>query len=304
LGFIGGPFLVIQTLVPQKAISADFELISFQAQREVGTSKPPIVIIAIILTQIYFDLLVYLVDEILESRAKIKFLLLASGVKITSYWAVQLFKNALFVLPFISAICYILASAPELATITVEFVIIYFLQIIIFSAFLGTAFSEGTAKGLTLALRYLNLLLLLVLLTLAKPLKFTKENYELFNSFFIFIPCWSPMSAILTEQDMKEAITLDDNTLRGSNIGFIVLLIILFLMAEFRHLALPKIQSTVNDAFISFSNLSKSFGSKFLNDWLGVRYNPIPYKKAVNGLSLAVKKNELFALLGIFNLFN
>jgi ABC-type glutathione transport system ATPase component len=112
------------------------------------------------------------------------------------------------------------------------------------------------------------------------------------------------MSAILTEQDMKEAITLDDNTLRGSNIGFIVLLIILFLMAEFRHLALPKIQSTVNDAFISFSNLSKSFGSKFLNDWLGVRYNPIPYKKAVNGLSLAVKKNELFALLGIFNLFN
>ena len=45
--------------------------------------------------------------------------------------------------------------------------------------------------------------------------------------------------------------TVESGTLSGITAGFLVLFMILFLMAGFRHLALPKIQSTVNDAFIS-----------------------------------------------------
>ncbi|KAJ3367902.1 hypothetical protein HDU91_001003 [Kappamyces sp. JEL0680] len=108
-GYPGASWLAVTNLVPSSGIQTTFEYI--QVAKASGVSTSTGVVAALLLSQLYFDVFVALMDEILESKEKIKFLLLASGVPLSSYWIVTLARTYLLALPYIVLAPYVLGLA-------------------------------------------------------------------------------------------------------------------------------------------------------------------------------------------------
>jgi hypothetical protein len=280
-GYVGASFMALNDIYPTPAIVSKFEFASFADASGVtmGTS----VLGSLIVSQLYFDLLLFIVDEIVESKEKIKFLLLATGVPLLSYWIVTILRLTILVSPFIVLAVTAIKTGFGFST---AFITLYFVQIIFLGPLIGSAFLRDGAKGIVQLLRYGNILIIFVLMLLmAIPQVMESIDKQAIVTFFAIFGPWAPISIIFSNFYNKPLPS--DTTLKYIAAAWIVFFALLFVLVElnFKFIKKIKVPFAVGKEFATLKGISKSFG------WL----HP---KKAVINLNLDVKKNEILALLG------
>ena len=280
-GFIGSNFMVLNDLFLSPTVASKFEFISFSGAS--GVTLGISILVSLLLSQLYFDLLLFIVDEISESKEKIKFLLLATGVPLLSYWLVTIFRIIVLTSPFIVLAITAIKAGFGFST---TFVSLYMVQVIFLGPLIGSALPKDGARGVVQLLRYGNVLILFVLMLLMAIPK-VQENIDkqaIVTFFAIFGP-WSPLSIIFSAFYDKKL--PEDSNLIFIAAAWVVFFGLLLVAVEldFKFIKKVKVSFAVGKEFATLKGLSKTFG------WL------YP-KKAVINLNLDIKNNELLALLG------
>lgn len=280
-GFIGANFMVLNDLFPTPTVISKFEFVS--SSDATGVTIGISILVSLLISQLYFDLLLFIVDEISESKEKIKFLLLATGVPLLSYWLITILRIIVLMSPFIVLAVTAIKSGFGFS---VTFVSLYMTQIIFLGPLIGSAFPKDGARGMVQLLRYGNVLLLFVLMLLISiPQVMENIDKQAIVTFFAVFGPWSPLSIIFSSFYGKPL--PEDATLIYIAAAWIVFFGLLLVAVEldFKFIRKVKVSFAVGKEFATLKGLSKTFG------WL----NP---KKAVVNLSLDIKRNELLALLG------
>ena len=278
-GYIGGTFLAVQSILPTSNIETTFEFI--QTGKGSGIQNGAgLIIVAIIISQIFSDLLLLLSDEILESREKIKFLLLASGVPLSSYWIVTLTRNFILTLPFIIAVAVVI---PPDFILSPFYVVIYLLSVVFFSAAIGTSFEPSVARTIIQCIRYLGFISLITVKLVVVLARLSFTVFDVTQAIYVYFAPFGPFAAI--GETFFPAPGTTATTLLIIALVYLVLYICMLCYAELNHRLVKVINPNPASGYVSFTNLSKSFGWR-------------TKKVAVKNLNFDVQKNELFALLG------
>ncbi|KAJ2996013.1 hypothetical protein HDV02_000242 [Globomyces sp. JEL0801] len=277
----GGVFLAAQALVKSDKLQSSLEYLNVNLpnyQRPVDT-----IFIGIIVLQIYSDILQSLSDLVFESKQKIKYLLLTSGVPLISYWIVTLSRNFLLVIPIIAIAT---AAVPTSYPIPPNYIFVYLLQTIFFSALLGSILTKPMLKLSIFVVRFIGILVLILVVIVGPLSKWTEKEYKTVSLIMIWFSPWSPISAVLLE--LGRITKLSENSmLLESALIYLCLFFLLFAICEMNHLLIKRVDN-VSGSFISISNVVKRFGWKLLRT----------HKVAVSNLNLEINKNEFVALLG------
>ncbi|KAJ3272840.1 ATP-binding cassette sub- A member 12, partial [Terramyces sp. JEL0728] len=275
-GFAGASLLSLSTLFPDNLVSTVFEYVTISDD---DPNSPTVVAIcAFFMYIVYSDLVVTLSDDVCDSREKIKFLLLSTGVPLKSYWFVTLIRSFLISLPFNILITARVPPSHNFAPVAVFF---YLLQPIFLSAVLGSLFPRTMVRGIATGIRIFGFLFILVAVIVGGVKQWGPDEYEIFVNVLFYLPTTTPLSlsipifygAGITLPSTAKIVTV--------TVGYLVLYVVILAAIELQHLVLKRIPAT-NSSFVSFNAVTKKFGTK----------------TAVNNLNLQIEQNEMFAMLG------
>ncbi|KAJ3308746.1 hypothetical protein HDV04_000842, partial [Boothiomyces sp. JEL0838] len=275
-GYAGASLLSLNAIFPDKSVSSALEYVSITH----GDPKAAWVVIVfhIIVYSIFSDLVVTLSDDICDSRERIKFLLLSTGVPLQSYWFVTLVRSLLISLPF-----NILVSAitPSVYNFSPAAVFFYLLQPIFFSAILGSLLPRTMVRGVSTGIRMFGFLIYIVVIIVGAIKQWDGDQYGIFITLFLYLPTTAPFAVFMAVTTVGESSVPSTASFLAVIIAYLVLYAIIFLAIELWHLVIKRIPP-ITDSFVSFNSVTKRFKKKV----------------AVNNLNLQIEKNEMFAMLG------
>jgi ABC-type multidrug transport system ATPase subunit len=281
-GLIGPVFLAASLLQPSNSQTMFEYLVSATAS---GVSGTTILVGIITIVQLYLELLNILTEDIAEAKESIKYLLLASGVPLSSYWLVMLLKNFIIVLPFLIMTAAMVVPDFPMNSITIA---VYFLQIPILSAIIGTYFSKSGANTAMQILRILPVVSFTMVLIIAAVAKIPESAYDIISIVYYAIGPWSPVGLLADSFFSKGEYLVSPNQMLLINFGYFFLFMVMLTFVEIGYKIRGKVQTPVSEALIIFRNVVKRFVS-----WR-------KRKVVVDKLNLEIYKNELFALLGTY----
>ncbi|KAJ3346783.1 hypothetical protein HDU91_006958, partial [Kappamyces sp. JEL0680] len=135
------PFIVVNALVPAPNIATAIEIITVKqpsSNQIFASFDVTNTIIALIIFRILQgNLSVVLVDEVCESREKIKFLLLASGVPLLSYWIGTIARCLLILFPFVLTVTLLMPSSFPIPPVVA---VVYLLTAVLLALIVGSIF--------------------------------------------------------------------------------------------------------------------------------------------------------------------
>jgi len=218
-------------------------------------------------------LLLLLTDQISISQESVKLILITSGAPLSVYWICRFFINLLLTLPFNLLAFYAMKELETnggLVYYVSHYFLVYMLQPVILSAVIGTFFNSRLSRGIAQIIFLGGIIIIPIIFA------YTDED----NAFMVAtILTWTPMYQILGHIASQFGKPVP-NPLTATFIHLILYAVLLFVI-ENAYLLTKKIDSP-GSSYVSFSQVTKKFGSK----------------KAVDELTLATEKNEIFGLLG------
>jgi ABC-type multidrug transport system ATPase subunit len=278
--FIGPLFLTVKTLFGN-GLKATLEFDQIQRGNVV---QGILFAVAILWSYMCFDLGLWMVEEIAESREKLKFLLLSARVPLSAYWIVMIVKLLVFYLPFVIITT---VFSPSTFVLPAEFYILYALQLFLLALLLGSYFQKDSAVGILQGLFFGFFTAWLVLLLLSGILSWKSDQGLLYGDILNFTGTGLPFGIMYSM--VRGQKTPSSSYMTAILAGHCVLYLILFSAVEMKHLLVKK-QETKSTAFVAFQDVTKGFVSFR-------RLRPVK-KLAVDKLNMEISQNELFALLG------
>ncbi|KAJ3254776.1 hypothetical protein HK103_006851 [Boothiomyces macroporosus] len=275
-GYAGASLLSLNAIFPDKSVSSALEYVSITH----GDPKVAwaVIVFHILVYSIFSDFVVTLSDDICDSRERIKFLLLSTGVPLQSYWFVTLVRSLLISLPF-----NILVSAitPSVYNFSPAVVFFYLLQPIFFSAILGSLLPRTMVRGVSTGIRMFGFLIYIVVVIVGAIKQWGSDQYGIFITLFLYLPTTAPFAVFMAVSTVGESSVPSTASFLAVTIAYLVLYVIILLAIELWHLVIKRIPP-ITDSFVSFNSVTKRFKKKV----------------AVNNLNLQIEKNEMFAMLG------
>jgi ABC-type multidrug transport system ATPase subunit len=277
--FMGPLLLTVRTLFGS-GLNATLEI--HQVQHRAGV-EGILAAIIILFSFMCFELATWMVEEIAESKEKLKFLLLSARVPLSAYWIVMFVKLLFCYVPFVIITAVL---SPSTFVLPTGFYILYSLQLFMLSLLLGSYFNKGTARGIMQGLSFGYLTAFLVLMLIAGLLHW-KDQGLFFGDLLNYTGTGLPYGILyLVNRNQKPPSSGYMMTILSVHC---ILYLALFLAVEMKHVWVTK-QTSPSKAFVAFKDVTKGFQS--------IR-RCFPVKKiAVDHLNMEIFKNELFALLG------
>jgi ABC-type multidrug transport system ATPase subunit len=285
-GYVGAPLLVTLQILKSEStatIQTQLDYIEIPQSFNVLTQLSTIITIAIILDILLIEVTWICTDEVEEIKSKLKFLILSAGVPPLAFWAISFARLLILMMPLLIPIASVTYTSDWY--LTSGSVVILFFQSIMLACLIGTVFSRVTARVILIISWYG-----LILFTTLIPLLMKNPDFALAETFSLIIPGWVPVSLMYhtIAQFAKGSAKMptDSNYMTNAAVVHFFLYLILLVVAELCHIALPNIKvSQDRPPYVSFHEVAKIFGFR-------------KRKIAVKNLNLTIEKNELFALLG------
>jgi ABC-type multidrug transport system ATPase subunit len=278
--FLGSLLLTVRNLYG-KDLKVSLELDQIQ---RANLAQSIIFAVSILLAFMCFELGLWMVEEVAESREKLKFLLLSARVPLLAYWMVLISKLLVFFLPFV---IITLSFSPANFLFSTGFYILYCLQFLLLALLLGSYFSKDSARGILQGLSFGYLIAYLMLTLLSGLLNWKTNEGLIFGDILNFSGTGLPYGIIYLATRSQKA--PEFNYMIAIVSTHCVVYLALFVLVELKHLLVKKEESK-STAFVAFRDITKGFVSF-------KRLRPVK-KLAVDDLNLEIYKNEMFALLG------